>query len=269
MKELFKYKELIYELALRDLRLRYRKPFLGFFWMLLIPFSTAFIYKVLFSDFMRVTNAGYPFFIYLITAVLPWSYFASSLQGATRCILNSKHIINQISFPKYLLPISTIFANLMNFLPSLFVLLIFILAFKIKLTALVIFLPLVILIQTCIIIGLSLAASALQVVYRDTEYILDIALMALFFLTPGVYTLGEVINRVSPALLKIYLLNPFVGLCNMYRIAFIGGYLENLPKEANFLNIVIIPVLCSVIFLFGGYCVFTKYEKKFSDFLNI
>lgn len=267
MRDLFEYRGLIYELAIRDLKIRYRKPFLGFFWLLIIPFCTALVYKILFSDFMRVPSGRYPFFIHLITALLPWSYFTSSVQGSARCILDSKNIINQISFPKYLLPVSVVFANLINFLPALLVLLGFLVAFRISISAWIIFLPILILLQTSLTIGLSLLVSALQVIYRDVEYIIQVMFTVLFFLTPAVYTLEEVINKASPLFIKIYLLNPLVGLLNLYRIVFIGGYLNNMPKEVGLLNLIISPVLCSLAALFVGYFIFNKYEERFPDYL--
>jgi lipopolysaccharide transport system permease protein len=269
MKNLLEYKGLIYELAARDLKMRYRKPFLGFFWMLIMPFSTAFIYKVLFSDFMHVASGKYPFFIYLITAFLPWGYFATAIQGSSGCILSSRNIINQISFPKYLIPVSTVFANLVNFLPAMIILLGFIVAFNIKISLLILLLPAVIAIHTCLIIGLSLLVSSLQVIYRDTEYILQVMIMTLFFLTPGVYTLEEVIAKSPPFIAKAYMFNPLVGLTNLYRIVLMGGYLEDMPREINFLNMVIVPVLFSISMLFAGYFIFKKYENRFSDYLNV
>ncbi len=269
MKNLLEYKSLIYELALRDLKIRYRRPFFGFFWMFIMPFSTAIIYKVLFSDFMHVTSGKYPFFIHLITALLPWGYFATAVQGSSGCILNSRNIINQISFPKYLIPVSTVFANLINFLPTMIILLGFIAAFNVKISLLIVLLPAVIAIHTCLIIGLSLLVSALQVIHRDTEYILQVIIMALFFLTPGVYTLEEVIAKSSPFIAKAYMLNPFVGLTNLYRIVLIGDYLKDMPGEINFLNTTAVPVLFSIGALFAGYFIFKKYENRFSDYLNV
>ena len=269
MKNLLEYKSLIYELAARDLKIRYRKPFLGFFWMLIMPFSTAFVYKVLFSDFMHVASGQYPFFIHLISSLLPWSYFATTIQSSSGCILGSKNIINQISFPKYLIPVSMVFANLINFLPTMVVLLGFMAIFHVKISVLIIFLPILILIHTCLIIGLSLLVSALQVVYRDVEYIVQIVIMTLFFLTPSVYTLEEMISKSSPLVAKIYMLNPLVGFTNLYRIVFIRGYLNGMPKEVNFLNTLIIPVIFSIIALFAGYFIFNKYENRFSDYLNV
>lgn len=234
-----------------------------------MPFSTAVIYKILFSDFMHVTSGKYPFFIHLITALLPWGYFATAVQGSVRCILDSKNIINQISFPKYLIPVSMVFSNLINFLPTMIILLGFIMAFHIKISALIIFLPVVILAHTCLITGLSFLFSSLQVIYRDMEYIIQIMITALFFLTPGVYTLEEIISRASPIFVKIYMLNPLVGFTSIYRIVFIGGYMDAMPGEANFFNTFACPALISIVMLFAGYFIFNKYEKRFPDYLNI
>jgi ABC-type polysaccharide/polyol phosphate export permease len=237
--------------------------------MLIMPFSTAFIYKILFSDFMHVTSGKYPFFIHLITALLPWGYFATAVHGSSGCILSSRNIINQISFPKYLIPVSTVFANLINFLPTMIILLGFIAAFNVKISLLIVLLPAVIAIHTCLIIGLSLLVSGLQVIYRDTEYILQVIIMVLFFLTPGVYTLEEVIAKSPPFIAKAYMLNPLVGMTNLYRIVLIGDYLKDMPGEINFLNTAAVPVLFSIGALFAGYFIFKKYENRFSDYLNV
>ena len=269
MKNFFKYRGLIYELAVRDMKLRYRRPFFGFLWLLILPFCTAFIYKVLFSDFMHVTSGEYPFFIHLITAILPWSYFSSSIQGSVKSVLDSRNIINQISFPKYLLPVSTVFASLINFLPGILVLLGFLIAFHIKISMLIFLLPVVILIQTCMAVGLSLLVASLQVIYRDVEYVLQIVMMALLFLTPAVYTLEELINKTTASFAAGYMLNPLVGITNLYRIVIIGGYTHSMPKEINFMNTLIVPSVFSAAILIIGYIVFNKYERKFSDYINV
>lgn len=268
-RQLFKHKELIFELVSRDLRLQYKKPFLGFLWMLIIPFSTAIIYKVLFSDFFHASSGRYPFFIHLITALLPWNYFASSVQKASRSILDSKNIIHQISFPRCLLPVSAVLVNLVNFLPTLLVLTGFLIAFNVSLTILIFLLPAVILIQTCLIMGVAFLVSGLQVIYRDVEYVIQVMLMVLFFLTPGVYTLDELVTKASPSFIKIYMLNPLVGLLNLYRIVFIKEYFSSLPREAGFLNTVVSPVFWSAALLFLGYYVFKRCEARFFDYLNL
>jgi len=237
--------------------------------MLILPLCTAFVYKVLFVDFMRIQSGRYPFFIHLLTAFLPWNYFASSIQGSTRCILESRSVINQLAFPKYLLPVSVVCANLLNFLPSLFVLIGFLIAFKVPLSPLLILLPLVIGVQTVMAIGFSLLTSALQVVHRDVEYLTQLLLMIAFFLTPGFYTIEEVINKNHDLFTTLYLCNPLVGIQNMYRIIFIGNYLDTLPAQVNFFNVVLIPLVTAAGVFFAGFAVFNRYKDKFSDYFNI
>ena len=269
MKGLFKYKDLIFELAFRDLKLLYRRPFLGFLWMLVIPLATAIIYKILFSDFMHISSGKYPFFIHLLTALLPWNYFSSSVTQSSKCILASKKIIGQMSFPKYLLPLSIVLVNLIIFLPTLIVLVGALIVFKVNLSAGIVFLPLVVLIQTCLIIGISFIVSSLQVIYRDTEYFIQIFITVLFFFTPGVYSLEDLTGRINPLLVKIYMLNPLVGILNLYRIVLIRGYWKDLPGEVNLLNTIVSPVLWAVFVLFLGYSVFKKYEKSFFDHIYL
>jgi ABC-2 type transport system permease protein len=269
MVKLIRYKELIWELALRDIKLRYRKPFLGFLWMLIIPFCNTIVYKILFSDFLRASSGKIPFFVHLITAMLPWAYFTSCVQAASQSVLGSRNIINQISFPRYLLPVTAVAANLINFLPTMLVLIIVLLVSGVNITVLIIFLPVAILIQTCLITGLSLLVSGTQVIYRDTEYIIQISLTVLFFLTPGVYTLEDLSSRASPFFVKIYMLNPLVGILNLYRLTLIDGYSGYLPVQANIFNILINPVLWALAVLFIGYFAFVHYERKFADYINV
>jgi ABC-2 type transport system permease protein len=130
------------------------------------------------------------------------------------------------------------------------------------------FLPVVIAIQTAMIVGCALIVSALQVKFRDVEYIVQLLLMVLFFLTPGVYTLEDVAARASPALTRLYLNNPLVGVLNLFRITLISDYASTLPPQVNALNTLIVPVVCACGLVWAGYAVFKKWEGRFSDYLN-
>lgn len=260
---------MVYELALRDIKIRYRRPLLGFLWMLIIPLVTAFVYKILFSDFMHTSSGTYPFFIHLLTALIPWTYFSSAIQASTTSVMASKNIFHQVGFPKYLIPFSTVCAGLINFLPGILVLVCVIPLFGIKLSVFIIALPLVVAVHTCLIAGISFVTSCLQVVYRDTEYVVQLALLVLFFLTPGVYTIEEVIARTSPGFSWAYMFNPLVGLLTCYRITLLGGYLGTLPAQVTGVNLIIVPLACSLFLFVAGYRIFARYENRFSDYLNV
>ena len=117
--------------------------------------------------------------------------------------------------------------------------------------------------------GLSLLAASLEVIYRDVEYVLQVILMALLFLIPSVYTLEELIQKTTSSFSQGYMLNPLVGITNLYRIVVIGDYIHDMPKEVNLLNTLIIPAFCSIVILITGYAVFKKYESRFSDYINV
>lgn len=269
IKRFFKYKDLILQLAIKNLKVSYRRPVFGFFWTLIIPFCIAIVYKIVFSEFMHVRVVNYPFFIYIITALLPWRYFQSSLSEATYAILGNKNLVHKVPFPRELLPVSVVIANLINFLPSIVVILIVIGAFDIGYTSFIIFLPFVILLHTILIFGLSLFFSALQVIYRDVQYMVEIIILTLFFLTPGIYSLHLVTNLNSDYLINLYLLNPLVGILNLYRLTLLGGFSETLPSEITIFNTLISPIIFSVVILVIGIYVFKKCEKKFSDYIDI
>jgi len=269
IKNIIKYRELILQLAIKDLRVKYRKPYFGFLWTLIIPLCIALVYKIVFSNFMHARVENYPFFIYLITALLPWRYFQGSIGESTRSILSNKSLVNKVSFPRELLPISIVLANLINFLPAVLIILIILGLFNIGYTFFSFLLPFVIIIHTICILGFSLLFAGLQVVYRDVEYIVEVLLLTLFFLTPGIYSLDLVTRINTKYLVKIYMLNPLVGILNLYRISLLDNFQQNLPEEVTILNTLISPMIFSFIILIVGFYVFKKCKIKFSDYIDV
>lgn len=267
IKAVIAQRQLLLRLAFKDQLVRYRSPFLGFLWALLLPFFTMLIYGLVFSVIMKMRIEDYPFLPYLITAVFPWSYFQSSVFAATTSTTESADLIKKVMFPKEMIPISVVMANLLTFLLNLGVMLIFLLCFKIRFTCLIFLLPLVVLLHTILAIGVSLMTSSLQVRYRDLKYVVELVIITLFYLTPVFYPLSLVSNNLSQVFFRIYLLNPFVGLVNLYRISLLKGYIQTLPAEVNLFNTVGIPLICAIIFLFLGFWVFRRQEFTFADFL--
>ena len=133
-------------------------------------------------------------------------------------------------------------------------------------TILIFLIPIIILLQTILTIGLALIVSSLQVVLRDIKYIVQLLLLAWFYLSPGFYSLAMVDN-FSEKFLRLYILNPFVGLFTLYRIAFLKGYAKTLPAGVNIISLSIwTAIVCIAVFLVG-FLVFKKYELRFSDLI--
>ncbi len=183
--DLYRYRALIGTLVLRELRARYRGSFLGFLWSFLNPLLLMLVYALVFSIYLRVPMEGYA--VFLFSGLLPWLWFSSSLAHASGVIVASGALVKRILFPAEVLPLVSVLANLINMLLSLPLLLVFLLAFGIRLHGVLLFLPLLLVLQLLLTTGLALALSALNVHLRDVEQILTNGLTLLFFLTPILY----------------------------------------------------------------------------------
>ena len=266
IKALIQYRHLLWELAIKDIKVRYRSPILGFFWSILAPLITVLIFKFIFSTILKARVENYPFFIYLMTAIFPWMYFSTSIDSSVECIFNNRELIKNTYFPRQIIPVSVVLANLINFLPALIVMILFLLLFKMKFTIFIFLVPAVIFLQTIFTIGCALIVSSLQVKIRDIKYIVQLLLMIWFYLSPVFYSLTMVAN-VSQIFLKLYILNPFVGFFCLYRIAFLKEYTDTLPMGIDIVSLSIwTTVVCIVVFLIG-LLVFKKYEPRFSDLI--
>ncbi len=266
IKILIQYRHLLWDLAIKDIKVRYRTPTLGFLWAILIPLVTVCVFKFVFSTILKARVENYPFFIYLMTAIFPWSYFSSSIGSATESIFGNRELIKKIYFPRQIIPVSTVLANLINFLPALIVMLLILSLFRVKFTIFILLLPVVLLFQTVFTIGLALIVSSLQVVLRDVKYMVELLLMVWLYLSPGFYSLTMVAN-FSEKFLKFYILNPFVGLFTLYRVAFLRDFVKTLPAGVNIYALSVwTAIVCITVFVLG-FSLFKRYESKFSDLI--
>lgn len=264
IKALIQYRRLLWDLAIKDIKVRYRNPILGFLWTILVPLVTVFIFKFVFSTLLKAQVENYPFFIYLMTAIFPWSYFSSSVNAAVESIFSNRELIKKTYFPRQIIPVSVVLANLINFFPAFIVMLVILVFFKMQFTVLIFLAPIILLLQTIFTIGLALIVCSLQVVLRDVKYIVELLLMAWLYLSPGFYSLA-VVSNFSGAFFKLYILNPFVGLFCLYRIAFLKGFAETLPKTVNIFSLSVWTIIvCISTFLFS-FLVFKRFESRFSD----
>jgi len=255
MKKVFLKYDLIYELVIRDLKLRYSRPVLGFLWTFLIPFLMAGILYLIFSVFLKIDTKETPFFLYLMTAVFSWKFFQDSLICSVTSLLDNKNIIKETNFPHYLIPVSIVLANFITFLPSL-VILIATSSIVLKgVPVFIVFLPFILLIHLMITMGFSMILSILYVKWRDTKYILEIALTLLFYLTPVFYSVLLARDSLPKVLFNIYIYNPLVGILSLYRIMTLKGFGEFALEYTEGWLFLFTPFAFSVlILLFGIFC---------------
>jgi len=258
--------QLLFHLAIRELKIRYKYPFLGFLWMIFVPLSMVFVFKIVFSNIIKIYIPKYPFFIYLITGVFPWNYLATTLSQATTSLVDNSNLIKKVYFPREIVPISILFGNMMIFFIIVFLLLLLLPIFRIKLSLLIVFLPLVIIWQSIFIAGIILICSSLQVFYRDVKYIVEIVLLFWFYITPIFYPLS-LVKDISSSFLKFYMLNPLTCLITLYRIILLPDFVSTLPKEISIFYLLNYTSLICVIFFILGFLIFRKYDRNISDFV--
>lgn len=257
----FQWKDLIRNLVLRNLRIRYKGSALGFVWTMLNPLLMMLIYFI-FVTLLR-TGIDLP---QLLVGILVWQFFVMCVSDSINAITGYPSLIKRTSFPKLTFPVSMVLANLVNFLLSLVVLAVFLAlyvgifnpAYPLLIDWTIVLLPLAVALQICLILGLSCCFSALNVYFRDIEHIMSVALLAWFFLTPVMYTIQMVESRAGPALFNLYLLNPMASLVTLYRRLFLGSPLPG--GIAFYVSVSLAPIILVV-----GTAVFLKKEPFFAD----
>lgn len=261
--ELLRYRELIANLVVRDLKVRYKNSVLGVLWSLVNPLAMMAVFTVVFT-IMLPNNTIPNFPVFVLCAILPWNFFRDSVMGSTASIVSNSSLIKKVYFPREALPLSVILANSVNFLMALVVLFAMILVFRIRLTGWVLLLPVVILTQLLFTTGLGLMLSTANVFYRDTAMIMDVVMLAWFFLTPVFYPIEilpeqKLLFGIALNVRRLaYILNPMASLIASYRVILYHGAR---PAWDFFLRTVITSLLTLVV----GYWVFLRYRKTFAE----
>lgn len=262
LRELIGYRSLIVNLMVKDLKTRYKRSVLGFLWSLLNPLAMMVVFTVVFTVILPSQINNYP--IFLLCGLLPWNYFTSGVMVSINSVVGNANLVKKVYFPREVLPISSVLANLVNFLLGLAVLMVVLIVFRMNFSPWLWLLPVVIIIQTCFLLGVVLFLSAVNVYYRDTLMIMDVVLLAWFFLTPVVYALDVLPTAYSVLGLNInvlrlmYILNPMASLISAYRDLLYYGYRTDLDF---FLR----TAATSIAILVLGYWYFTRHSRDFGE----
>lgn len=269
-RELYQYRFLLQNLITRDLKVRYKNSLLGVLWSLLNPLLMMVVFSLVFTFFRDESFRQYP--IFFLVGLIPWNFFSSSLMAGTNSITANAPLIKKVYFPRELLPASAILSNLVNFLIALILLVVFLYLSGLGLTIHALWVPVILLTQLIFTFGLSLLCGALHVFYRDVVMILDVLLLAGFFLTPIFYPLESygaevVIAGISfiPAQLMRWL-NPMASIIDAYRTVLWGTWDSSGPATmdpAFFIR----TFVTSIVTLLLGYIVFTRTQHLFGETL--
>lgn len=251
--ELVAYREFLKNLVVRDLKVRYRNSVLGFIWSLLNPLLMMAVFSIVFGVLLQQGIPNYPIFI--LVALLPWNFHSASVMGSVNSIAGNGHLVKRVYFPREILPVSLVLSNLVNFLLALPVLFLIKLVLGSPFSGWILLLPLIVVLQTMFLSGVCLFVSSVNVYLRDTEVIVDVFMLAWFFLSPIVYNM----EQLSPESAGwLYWLNPMASLISSYRLIL---YNNAAPDTLFLLRTTITCLLTLVI----GYAVFRRLAPDFGE----
>ena len=254
VREVRQYHELIWALALKELRVRYKRSVLGFVWALLNPLLMMLVLTVVFGTLMRFHLPHYS--IFLLSMLLPWTFFAQCLSYSVESIVANGELLKKVRIAKMVFPLAAVVSNIINFLLSMIPLFLLILAVRFPVHWTWIYLPVPMLGLFFFTQGVAFIFATVNVFYRDVSHIIQIILQAWFYFSPIIYSLDFVPARYR----WLFKLNPLLYVLNGFRLSIYYGLLPSLPSMALSLGF-------GIVLLAIGFAVFRRYERSFVYYL--
>lgn len=252
--ELWDYKELLYFLIWRDIKVRYKQTVLGASWAIIQPFFTMVVFSIFFGRLAKIPSDGMPYPIFSFAALVPWTFFSNGLSKASNSLVGSSNLIKKVYFPRLAIPIANVLSGVVDFVLAFIVLIVMMIFFGITPTINVLWLPFFLLLALVTSLGVSLWLSAMNVQFRDVQYIIPFITQFWLFATPIAYPS----SLLSEPWRTVYAINPMVGVVEGFRWALLGS--NTVPGP-----MIMVSSLVSVLLLISGAFYFRRLEKTFAD----
>lgn len=254
LRELWEYRELIYFLVWRDVKVRYKQTVLGALWAIIQPLFSMVVFTVVFGRLAKMPSDGIPYPLFSYSALLPWNYFAQGLSSSSDSLVGSANLIRKVYFPRLVIPIAAVCGGVVDFLIAFSVLLLMMAWFGVAPTANVVWLPLFLMLALVTALGVGLWLSALNVQYRDVRYTVPFLVQFWMYTTPIVYP-----SSLLPEPWKtLYGLNPMAGVVEGFRWALLGVKTPPGPMLG-------LSAAAAALLLISGAYFFRRMEKNFAD----
>ena len=255
LRELWEYRELLYFLTWRDVKVRYKQTVLGAAWAIIQPLMTMVVFSLFFGNLAKIPSDGIPYPIFSYAALVPWTFFANGMGQSSNSLVGAANLIKKIYFPRLVIPISSVISGVVDFALAFIVLLGMMLVYGIIPTLNVIFLPFLLLLAFVTALGVGMWLSAMNVQFRDVRYIIPFLTQFWMFATPIAYPSSLIENDL---LRTLYGLNPMTGVVEGFRWALLDT--DTAPGP-----ILIVSTLAAVALLVSGAYYFRRMEKTFAD----
>lgn len=257
IQELFSYRELLWRWVVRNIKVRYKQSLLGVAWAILQPLSTTVLFTLVFSYFLQIDTEGTPYPIFYYSALLPWTFFASSINFGAQSLVSNLSLVTKIYFPKEILPISAVLASFVDFVVAAVLFVAMMIIYHTPMGPTLILVPVLLVIQILLTIGVVLLASALNVFYRDIRFVVPLGIQLWMYLTPIIYPTSRVPERFRTLYMT---LNPMAGLIDSYRRIVLTAEWPHYPYLLS-------SAVISVAIFLLGYWYFKKAEPVFADII--
>ncbi len=254
LRDLWEYRELLYFLVWRDVKVRYKQTALGATWAIIQPFMTMVVFSIFFGRLANIPSDGIPYPIFSFAALVPWTFFANGLANASNSLVGSANLLKKVYFPRLVIPLAAVAAGIVDFVLAFVVLVGMMFFYGIVPTWNVIWLPFFVLLALVTALGVGLWLAALNVEYRDIRYVVPFLTQFWLFATPIAYP-----SSLLPEPWRtLYGLNPMVGVVEGFRWALLGT--QTAPGV-----MVLISALAAILILVSGAFYFRRMEKSFAD----
>jgi lipopolysaccharide transport system permease protein len=254
LSSVWRYRELLHFLVLRELKVRYKQAALGAAWVIMQPLFTLAIFTAVFGVFARIPSDGIPYALFALAAVIPWTYFSEALRRSSTGLLDDSELIRKIYFPRLVLPLAAVIAPVVDFLISLAVLVLVMAWYRVSPTIHLLIMPAFLAMAVGLALAFGLWLGPLNVRYRDIKHILPFFVQVWMYASPVVYPLSMVPERWR----LLYSLNPMVGIIEGFRWTLLGTTTPNFTAIA-------ITIALTLVFLAGGLIFFRRAERTFAD----
>jgi lipopolysaccharide transport system permease protein len=258
LRDLWAYRELLYFLTWRDLKVRYKQTWLGVLWVVLQPLMMTLIFTVFLGMLVRVPSDGFPYALFVYVGLLPWTFFSSAVTGSGNSLIANSHLITKVYFPRLIVPTSAVAGRLVDFSIAFLILVGMLLYYRVALTWNVLLLVPLIALTTLLALGCGMLLSALNVKYRDIGIALPVMIQLWMYVSPVLYPSRLISDRLG-RWSWLYSLNPLVGLVDGFRFAVKGGTFNRFALGVS-------AVVTLVMLVYSAY-MFRRVEKSFADII--
>jgi lipopolysaccharide transport system permease protein len=251
--ELWYYRELLYFLTLRDIKVRYKQTLMGLAWVIIQPLTTMLIFTLVFNRFVRLDAGPLPYPLFALSGLLLWLFFANAVTNSTNSLVSNANLITKVYFPRMFIPAASVGAGIVDLSVAFLLLIVMFFYYGVTLTSNLLLLPLFIFMMTSLALGVGLLSAALTVKYRDLRHALPFLIQLWMFASPVIYPASIVPERWK----WLLTINPVAGIIEGFRASLAGG-------AFNWTHVAISAVI-TLVLLFCSIYVFRRFEDTFAD----